>query len=234
MIDYTQLGFAQPPVVNDPLPSVADYLDQYQDRNRSWYEQWAYPLGGGRFGARPESFEVRAPWLPPEVPTVEELQETTVGGPMGPTDSPTGQGDMVAGAITPDPEAMTNAELWDWYLNPAVSRPTRSMMAQGTGIGLFGSLLGMGAQGTLDFDQRVINEMGRRMGALYPPRQTAFNQAIADSGGTRELTPGGPVVFTGGDILPQQGQGGNQGETSPSAPSGLTGGWDDETGFGGA
>ena len=62
MIDYTQYAFATPPTVVDPLPTVADYLNDYQAQNAAWYDQWAYPLEGGGYGPRPSSFEVRAPW----------------------------------------------------------------------------------------------------------------------------------------------------------------------------
>ena len=66
MIDYTQYAFASPPEIVDPLPSVADYIDQYRINNEAWYDAWAYPIEPGQWGSRPSSFERRAPYISPE------------------------------------------------------------------------------------------------------------------------------------------------------------------------
>lgn len=115
MIDYTQYAFATPPVVTDPLPTVADYLRNYEDQERAWYESWAYPLGEGRYGARPESFDVRAPWQEPvpgpvDLPPV--LRETGGNLAMASGDNRVYERDRPAGAMVRDPGTMTTGEIF--------------------------------------------------------------------------------------------------------------------------
>lgn len=205
MIDYTQLAFQRAPTVTDPLPSVADYVRDYEAQNRAWYEQWAFPMGGGRYGARPASFEVRAPWtadLLPEETMPEVIRETApaVLGGESPGMGNTAQEDRPVGMLVRDPAEMTNDELWSAYLDRMVPRSAVYTASQGIGAGLLGTLAGMGARGMLDYDDRVLNEIGRRMGALYPaggtpggswgiPGYTPEAGGTVAAGGITTLTP---------------------------------------------
>ena len=234
MIDYTQLAFASAPQIDNPIPSVADYMDQYEARNRAWYEQWAYPLEGGGYGSRPESFVVRAPWQPPETavepPPVVQSSPPLTGAPPESTEVD----DRPLGAITPDPAEMTDAELieaWRGGVSPKMAQygagALTSLLTFLPGAGLLGGY--MAGQGVRDYQEAIGNELGRRMGSLYPSARTPFEQAVFESGGTRELTPGGPRVFTGGDVLPAP----QFGQPSEGGGDSWGGGWSDPPDRGG-
>ena len=215
MIDYTQLAFANPVSVVDPLPSVADYLNDYRARNEAWYRSWAVPFEGG-YGSRPESFQVRGPWttdlLPPmALPPI--LQETggdlATGGEAFGMGS-TGQEDRPVGAVVRDPADMSNEDLWSEYqaytdpvASYAGSVPAAALSLGVPGAGLVGGM--MARQSMENRATDVMNEIGRRMGALYAPQAQAA-QVMSGGGIDRATVPvqGGTSVFTGGDVFPTE------------------------------
>ncbi len=117
MIDYTQYAFQAPPQVVDPIPTVADYLDDYTARNEAWYQSFAYPLEGGGYGSRPSSFERRAPFIPipetPENPVPPILQDMPQY--EGSEDNRTRPEDMPVGSLVRDVSEMAVPDLFAEY-----------------------------------------------------------------------------------------------------------------------
>ena len=207
MIDYTQYAFQSAPQVSDPVPSVADYLNQYDARNRAWYESWASPMAGGGFGSRPESFETRAPWLPPVAqdvtpPALRETGGDLTGVPM--EDTQVRPEDRPIGAITTDPAMMSNADLWTEYTalsNPyAAYAASAPAMAFGLGTGFPGMVGGMMARANME--QRgnaIMNEIGRRMAPLY---EAPVPVQVSQGRETSYTIPGMMGRLVGSDLLP--------------------------------
>ncbi len=250
MIDYTQYAFQAPPQVIDPIPTVADYLDDYTARNEAWYQFWAYPLEGGGYGPRPSSFERRAPFIPipdpiedPTPPVLRSIDPVT-GESYGMGN--TGQEDRPVGALVRDVGGMSVPDLFAEYeglsgtygtVTPYVAA---GVNAAAGGIPIIPAL--MAQQGIEDRSLEVLGAM------LSQPESSSLipNAGMFARVGTPTLTPegrsefdvitrpGGTQVFTTPDLFPggytpepeSRGGGdiGGTGRDDPQSPSNRSGG----------
>ena len=232
MIDYTQYAFADPPQVVDPIPSVADYLNDYRAQNEAWYGSWAFPMGQGQYGSRPESFDVRAPWtadlLPEEVmPTILQTDLATGEGYGGEAfgSGSTGQEDRPVGQLVADPAGMTDSELWGMYETMTGPGQQYGGMVPGMIASAVSGVPGLGfmAQaGVKDYTQRVSDEMQRRVvaalatgGGLPTQAGTLENRGFFEGSGSPTVVPD-PIEYIqqgyqeaagGGTVGPSGGQG---------------------------
>lgn len=199
MIDYTQYAFRNPVSVVDPIPTVADYLTDYRAQDAAWYDQWAYPIGPGQWGARPESFEVRGQWtqdLLPETALPPILRETggnLATGEVGMGSTRTRPEDRPVGSMAVDPEGMSNDELWDTWARISSPAAEFGAAAPGTALGLVTGVPGlglMGRQGMLDYQDRVSREMERRV-----MESLALNTALP--GPARAINPNVTIARVG-------------------------------------
>ncbi len=239
MIDYTQYAFQAPPQVIDPIPTVADYLDDYTARDEAWYQSWAYPLEGGGYGSRPSSFERRAPFIPipdpiedPTPPVLRSIDPVT-GESYGMGN--TGQEDRPVGSLVRDVGGMSYGDLWGEAMatqDPGIAEtwPARlaGLISPIPGLGL---VMGQMAEEGANIQNRLaMNEIGRRLGSLYP-EQAVYN--VSDRPDVVTM-PGGTQVFTAPDLFPGEytpepesrggGDIGGTGRDDPQSPSNRSGG----------
>lgn len=215
MIDYTQYAFAAPPQVVDPIPTVADYLDDYTARNEAWYQTFAAPLPGGGYGARQSSFERRAPFIPipetPENPVPPILQDMPQY--EGSEDNRTRPGDMPVGSLVRDvttmttPELAAEAEALTGTYGDVTPYIGTAVGAMGGGVPLLPALMAKEGN-SLRYADLMAERMFRapQVSAL-PSLFVASDAVIPDAGRQDVVTvPGGTQVFVAPDLFPEPSQ----------------------------
>ncbi len=114
MIDYRQRGFDHPAFALDPIPTVAEYLNNYRQLNEDWYASFAYPLEGGGWGARPSSFVRRGAPDPNAQPSQVDPDPAALPPilqDVPPEDTSILAGDRPLGALVRDVTTMTDDEM---------------------------------------------------------------------------------------------------------------------------
>ncbi len=213
MIDYTQYAFQAPPQVVDPIPTVADYLDDYTARNEAWYQTFAAPLQGGGYGARPSSFERRAPYIPipetPENPVPPILRDMPQY--EGSEDNRTRPDDRPVGSLVRDVGDMSVPDLFAEY--EAGTSGAAPYAASAPAMLLSAAVPGLSAVGGAMARDAVAARNLELLGALAA--QDASMALLPDVGmigrvGTPTISeaPGRDVIdqlVLGGSDLPDQG-----------------------------
>lgn len=186
MISYVQPGFEHPAFVLDPIPSVAEYLNNYEAMNEAWYRSFAAPLEGGGYGARASSFERRG--LPPEnVPSAVAPPSPALPPVIdaGPSDDTSILGIDRPSAIVRDPATASDPELlaeMGFLSGPGKYLSSIAGTAAGGGTPFTGLISGLAGRSRVSEQlSDVINEfLGQSLGNAE--EQAGFVAPIESSG----------------------------------------------------